>query len=427
MTTQYSTPSTYIKAKNAENLTWTVTTADFFPYASAPHSYWTGYLTSRPALKRMIRTSSAFLLMARQVEVFGGLSSSNATAALEEAVAVSQHHDAVAGTSKQHVAYDYAQRLSKGLNEADAMVSAVLASMVGGGDVSFVSCPLLNMSLCSTQGSLPRLVLLYNPLTRNRTELVRLPVNATGVTVMDSNNQSVVADVAPTFATSALSTGAAPYTLSFSATVSALGFATYFLSASQEEEGQQAQVRDVTAAPLTLSNEWWSVGFDSSGLVVNVTDLTTNTTHPLRQQFATYTAGSRGGQNAGAYVLLPTSSTPDLIGPPTSVSAVSTSVVQEVRQVFSEWLYQTVRLEGDRIAFEFSVGELPCCDVGHEVITRYTSTIASAGQWYSDRSRTHLTPPLGFHLLLPHRSPHTACSDLCSSCCSLVITAMRGR
>ena len=110
VTTQYSTPSLYFRAKNAENLTWTVTTADFFPYASAPHSYWTGYLTSRPALKRMVRTSSAFLLLARQVEVFAGATSSNATSVLEEAVAVSQHHDAVAGTSRQHVAYDYAQR-----------------------------------------------------------------------------------------------------------------------------------------------------------------------------------------------------------------------------------------------------------------------------------------------------------------------------
>ena len=38
----------------------------------------------------------------------------SATDALWRAVSLLQHHDAVTGTSKQHVAYDYAQRLSEG-------------------------------------------------------------------------------------------------------------------------------------------------------------------------------------------------------------------------------------------------------------------------------------------------------------------------
>ena len=29
-----------------------------------------------------------------------------------------QHHDAVSGTEKQHVAYDYAERLSDGIDQA---------------------------------------------------------------------------------------------------------------------------------------------------------------------------------------------------------------------------------------------------------------------------------------------------------------------
>jgi hypothetical protein len=41
---------------------------------------------------------------------------------LEAAQAVNQHHDAVSGTSKQHVAFDYAQRLAAGVNDAAEMV-----------------------------------------------------------------------------------------------------------------------------------------------------------------------------------------------------------------------------------------------------------------------------------------------------------------
>ena len=43
----YSTPSCYLKAINDVGKTWPIKTDDFFPYASDPHAYWTGYFTSR--------------------------------------------------------------------------------------------------------------------------------------------------------------------------------------------------------------------------------------------------------------------------------------------------------------------------------------------------------------------------------------------
>ncbi len=51
----YSTPSCYLKALHEANRTWTIKSDDYFPYASDPHAFWTGYFTSRPAFKGMIR------------------------------------------------------------------------------------------------------------------------------------------------------------------------------------------------------------------------------------------------------------------------------------------------------------------------------------------------------------------------------------
>ena len=51
----YSTPSCYLKSLHDSNSTWTIKIDDFLPYASDPHAYWSGYFTSRPALKGMIR------------------------------------------------------------------------------------------------------------------------------------------------------------------------------------------------------------------------------------------------------------------------------------------------------------------------------------------------------------------------------------
>jgi hypothetical protein len=49
---------------------WTSKSDDFFPYAMVPASYWTGYYTSRPALKRYERYANNILQVTRQLNGF---------------------------------------------------------------------------------------------------------------------------------------------------------------------------------------------------------------------------------------------------------------------------------------------------------------------------------------------------------------------
>ena len=75
------------------------------PSADGPHAYWSGYFTSRTALKAYIRESSGIHQALRQAQMFAAppadLGPDNPLYRLERAIGVTQHHDAVAGTSKQ--------------------------------------------------------------------------------------------------------------------------------------------------------------------------------------------------------------------------------------------------------------------------------------------------------------------------------------
>jgi len=74
----YSTPSCYLQALNnatklpgrSEGVEWPEKTDDFFPYSSDPHAYWTGFFTSRPTLKYMVRNANNALQICKQMSVY---------------------------------------------------------------------------------------------------------------------------------------------------------------------------------------------------------------------------------------------------------------------------------------------------------------------------------------------------------------------
>lgn len=119
----YSTPSMYVDAVNAENLTWTTKYDDMFPYADNEYSYWTGYFSSRANDKEYIRRAQHSLASSNKMFAFNSLNqeiietSDFAQKAVEtkfkmmDAVGIIQHHDAATGTGKQHVADDYARQI----------------------------------------------------------------------------------------------------------------------------------------------------------------------------------------------------------------------------------------------------------------------------------------------------------------------------
>jgi lysosomal alpha-mannosidase len=63
---------------NKANRTWITKKDDFFPIAWNQHGLWTGYFTSRPALKRYERYSNNILQVTKQLNAFSNVTLRNA-------------------------------------------------------------------------------------------------------------------------------------------------------------------------------------------------------------------------------------------------------------------------------------------------------------------------------------------------------------
>mmetsp|Transcript_7270 Transcript_7270/g.17535 ORF Transcript_7270/g.17535 Transcript_7270/m.17535 type:complete len:806 (+) Transcript_7270:977-3394(+) len=455
----YSNPELYMQAKNTEDIDWSVKEDDFFPYSDCEHCYWTGYFTSRPALKRMERVMSGYLLAARQVEALAGVGAAAGVSPqplflLEAASAVAQHHDAVSGTSKQHVAFDYAQRLSEGYNQAAPEVFNVgIAKLAGlSSDTTLVNCPDLNISVCDATGGDSFSVVAYNPLAYARSEVLTIPVAADSVVVTDATGEAVAATVVPS---NADADDALPYSLMFAtgdiSPLTAAPFTVAVVSAASEGAAQAPTAQTVSGSgTLEVTNGKVTLTFDkSSGRLSGMSyvdeEQDEDLSIELDQGYYYYTSfnssvdlaewdlsdcdpetgsdcpegypkatlqhhkatrlmnsvehhsqvgplhrdlGSSDDQNSGAYIFRPTTpdQTPISVGVPT-LTVSESDLVTEVHQVWSSWVTQTFRLyAGQSYAeVEWTVGPVPIDDnMGKEVISKFSSSIASDGTLYTD-------------------------------------------
>ncbi|KAM4611334.1 lysosomal alpha-mannosidase [Polymixia lowei] len=394
----YSTPSCYLQELHRANLTWALKTDDFFPYADNAHDLWTGYFTSRPALKRYERLSNSYLQTCNQLEVLGGPVSREGpfgdgdSQTMKKAMAVAQHHDAVSGTEKQHVANDYARRLANGWQHCQVLVSNSLAAL-SGSSAKRVYCDNLNISVCPlTESSNKFSVNVYNPLARPVSWPVRLPVNGTAYTISDANGKSVDFQVVPVSkATREVrkDRGYAVNELVFQVQAPPLGYSTYSVSLLQRGP-PPAPAQHGT--PLAIRNKFLQATFDpETGLLDSLSNLETQQTIKLTQNFYWYNASDgnnmESNQPSGAYIFRPNSSNPFIISSTAKTESIQTSVVQEVRQWFGPWVSQVVRLYADSKALEleWTVGPLPIDDnLGKEVITRLDTSIKSSGIFYTD-------------------------------------------
>ncbi|NXB04666.1 MA2B1 mannosidase, partial [Cnemophilus loriae] len=391
----YSTPSCYLRELHRANLTWPLKMDDFFPYSDGPHQFWTGFFSSRPALKGYERLSSGFLQICSQLEALAGPLARDGpygpgdSSVLREAVAVAQHHDAVSGTERQHVADDYARQLAKGWDSCQVLVANAL-SLLGGTKDPFVFCNALNISVCPLSESTAHFtVILYNPLAWGVAWPVRLPVKGSSYAVTDPQGRPVASQVSLGFPTP--TSGAAPGELLFQAWAPPLGFSTFGVK-QLSPGGPWDPPRGPSGDPEPqIENEHLRVLFDPiTGHLREIQNLAKGFSLPVFQSFYWYNASAGDAlcpQASGAYIFRPNVSTPIPVAKHAATHLIKTELVQELHQNFSAWCSQVLRLRPGQpyLELEWTVGPIPVSDgLGKEVISRFETPLRTAGRFYTD-------------------------------------------
>ncbi len=456
----YSSPEYYTRCKHDETLRsrktqkngtvsqhehvvkWSVKRDDFFPYSDCPHCFWTGYFSSRPSLKRFERVGSSFLLAVRQIESLflpntnqsiKELSSNLRVLAdndkfrdneklvcghhtmhqLEDAIGVLQHHDGVSGTSKQHVAYDYAKRLQDGMNAVLPCTIQTLKDALLGNNHHFLDnmeyCQLLNETKCDVSVNATRktdeeplnlYIFVYNSLASERSTVIDLPVGSDGTYIIEtlgddersSSSRMIVQAQHASFPSQSQENKC--WVVSFLAkSLPAIGGRVFRIRKQTNNIRHQNEPETKTQ---TISNGYFSLRVDSqTGDIrrIGSKGVESLSTWGYYTSFDSKTIGDatneEKAQNSGAYVFRPSTPTQELIKVPTkNSSVVKTPLGTEIQTEYQEpWIRTVTKLRTGipYLEIEYQIGPIPMDDgIGKEVVTRYNTMVDNDGVFYTD-------------------------------------------
>lgn len=253
--------------------------------------------------------------------------------ALRRAMGVMQHHDAVTGTEKQHVANDYSRLLHGAIAACTANTKSSLNQFTTGKappttvnnemhhaqrpdywEFKFESCLSLNISSCNiSETSNQFMVTVYNPLAHATYEYVRVPVSGVKYEVRDYRNivvPSQLVSIPDEVKALHYRSSTATSELVFQATeVPAFGYKSYFISRIMNDIQPQVihMRRDKRKPqPVIIGNEFLNITFDVNGLLSTIT--VNGTSNKVSQNFIEY-KGAVGNneifenRSSGAYIV----------------------------------------------------------------------------------------------------------------------------
>ena len=373
----YSTPACYLYALNKANEAWRVEKEDFFPYAMESGKYWTGYFTSRPALKYLVRKASNYLQTFRKLNALSiNHFKTNPVDYLEKALGQLQHHDGVTGTSQQHVSDDYIKQISFGIENALGHVAS-----------DFEICS-LNISSCKPiENEQSFSVAIFNPLACSVKSWFRFPVTHLDYEIYDENKiklSSEIVSIEKEVRLLAERDATANHNIIFAADLSPLSLKRLHFQrnkSSLKETTKRMQTRSESES-FEIKNKYIKYSFDSLGNLQKSINKASGVEIKLEQNYCIYKSGQ-----SGAYVFAPQAHSECETLHVKNFTLYKGNNFSEVRQTYNDWISQTIRLFSDsRYAeFEWQIGPIDVDDrIGKEVVIRFNSDINSSSTFYTD-------------------------------------------
>ena len=418
---QYSTLSEYFNAIAAQDVNWNVWPAqDWFPYYDVTAAWWTGYYTSRNALKGYLRSRENVLRTAELLHVLTsqplGPRRSNPDfvplEALRKASGEATHHDAVSGTAEPRVVKMYDEHLMNGSNLVAPLIEEALSVLGQAGQpIPDLSLNASSLHILLTDSDATVSIVVFNPTSWPLSQFVAVPCFQTNLIVMSHTGAAVAFDVLPSNVTSPGTCQVAgtcghpevvtPYVLHFAVSIGAIGYETYFVSVNTSA-GPTEATYSVSSDVTNVSNGLVEVVFDgSTHLLSQVSLLTSSISVEVSQNFFEYDESTDFHLKeapGGAYILHPKGPASPVVTSPYSYEVVQGRYVTEVRQRFtmpcnqtiddgplliSCGIEQTYRLVQGSIAVEIltSVGPL---QNNKDFVSRYSTSLSTDGVFYTD-------------------------------------------
>jgi hypothetical protein len=160
---KYATATEYFESlyeyQQEHKIDFPVVAHDFVPYADNEDSYWTGYYTSLPNLKKRARESEAALQNAENAFILAKLYRSPASFTVEwqslfaqlqvsrEDTALVNHHDGITGTCRSHVYQDYMSKLATSISTTRSIERQLLSVLLST-DGMFINLKILLFFRC---------------------------------------------------------------------------------------------------------------------------------------------------------------------------------------------------------------------------------------------------------------------------------------
>lgn len=294
---------------------------------------------------------------------------------LREVMGVMQHHDAVTGTEKQHVANDYARLLQTAIDKCSAVIKTSLNQMTIDWpglkhqqqqaqtddfdpkyEFEFETCADLNISSCTlTEQSDKFTVTVYSPMSRSILDYVRIPVKNGSYEVMDYRDVPVASQIVPVpdnVRKLQYRASESDVELVFAASeLPPLGYKSYFVqrtSTAGTANTDSAIVPNVMQVmqdeadmayygqSFTIGNRYLNLTFDENGLLSHAT--TEDAQVQVKQNFYVYKAFigvnyPSDKRSSGAYIFRPNVTEASPIVTRADVRVIRGDIVDEVHQV----------------------------------------------------------------------------------------------